>query len=59
MTRYLRRRRPDWEDTFRATALGIGIGVATGVAAFYLARLFLTREVLGDDRGVGGGSGRP
>lgn len=55
MTRYFRRRRPELDDTLRAAALGLGVGAATGVVAFYFTRLFLTREVLGSD-GVGYGN---
>ncbi|MFP3947599.1 MAG: hypothetical protein ACLFWG_02625 [Longimicrobiales bacterium] len=48
MTRYFRRRRPKRNDDLTAAAVGVGVGVATGAVAFYLVRLFLTREVLGN-----------
>ncbi len=44
MTRYYRRRRPGTRDTL--TALAVAAGVAAGV--FYLTRLLLAREPLGD-----------
>lgn len=49
MTRYLRRRRPDRQDTLKAVALGLGVGLAAGAATFYVGRLLLTREILGSD----------
>lgn len=49
MTRYLRSRRPDRQDTLKAVALGLGVGLVAAAATFYVGRLFLTREVLGGD----------
>ena len=69
MTRYYRRRRPKREDTIKAAALALGVGVSAAAAVFYVGRLFLTREALdadtdgsGKQRGPSirrGGSGGP
>jgi len=54
MTRYDRRRRPKRKDTIKAAALALGVGVSAAAAAFYVGRLFLTRETLGADADGGG-----
>lgn len=47
MTRYFRRRALDRRETLKAAALGVGAGMAAAASAFYLARIFMGREVLG------------
>lgn len=64
MTRYHRRRPLDRRETLKAAALGVGAGMAAAVSAFYLARLFMGREILGSPSdpeapGNEGGSKRP
>lgn len=48
MTRYHRRRPPDRRETLTAAALAAGVAVGVGAATFYLARLFIARETLGE-----------
>lgn len=48
MTRYHRRRRPECRETVTAAALAAGVAVGVGAVTFYLTRLFLAREPLGE-----------
>lgn len=54
MTRYDRRRRPKQQDTIKAATLALGVGVSAAAVAYYVGRLFLTRETLGADAEGGG-----
>ncbi|MDX1645899.1 MAG: hypothetical protein R3304_02050 [Longimicrobiales bacterium] len=46
MTTHFRRRRPGTTEKVGAAAVGLLVGMSAGAVAFYLTRLFLSREPL-------------